>query len=99
MPPRPRSRQPLVLLLLVLTAATACRRPEGGPAATTTPKPAAGERETVLLSGPWRFEASNDLEGAEATAFDDRAWKPVSVPHTWGERPWRRAWDRLPFAG
>jgi len=97
LPPRPRSRRPLVLLLLALTAATACRRHEGGPAAAASPKPVAGERKTILLSGPWRFEASDDLEGAEAPAFDDRAWKPVSVPHTWGERPWRRAWYRLHF--
>jgi len=75
----------------------ACRRHESGPAATSAPKPEAGERQTVLLSGPWRFEASNDLEGAEAPAFDDRAWETVSVPHTWGERPWRRAWYRTRF--
>jgi len=97
MPPRPRSKRPLILLFLALTAAMACRRHEDRPAAAPPPKPVAGERQAVLLSGPWRFQASNDLEGAEAPAFDDHAWEAVGVPHTWGERAWRRAWYRMHF--
>jgi beta-galactosidase len=90
-------KRPLVLLLMALAAATACRRHEDRPAAAASPKPVPGERETVLLSGPWRFHASNDLEGAEAPPFDDHAWEAVGVPHTWGEHPWRRAWYRMHF--
>jgi beta-galactosidase len=52
----------------------------------------------VLLSGPWRFKASNDLLAAEAPGLDDHDWETVTVPHTWGERPWRRAWYRTRFA-
>ena len=94
---RPRSRRALVLLLMALAAATACRRHEAGPAVATSLKPVGGERQTLLLSGPWRFQGSNDLEGAEAPAFDDHTWAAVSVPHTWGERAWRRAWYRMHF--
>jgi len=90
-------RRRLAVVLIALGVATACRQREGPPAATTSPKPAAGERKTVLLSGPWRFQGSNDLLGAEAPAFDDHAWPAVTVPHTWGERPWRRAWYRTHF--
>ena len=91
-------RRSVVLVLLALAAATACRRDEHPPAATTSPATAAGERKTVLLSGPWRFKASNDLLAAEAPGLDDRDWETVTVPHTWGERPWRRAWYRTRFA-
>ena len=82
----------VLVVLVALAAGAACRRGEAPPTATASPGPAAGERKTVLLSGPWRFHASNDLEGAEAPAFDDHAWETVTVPHTWGARPWRRAW-------
>jgi beta-galactosidase len=88
-------RRRLVLLLVALSAASACRRDERPPAAT--PEPTAGERKTVLLSGPWRFKATDDLLAAESPGLDDRDWETVSVPHTWGERPWRRAWYRTRF--
>jgi beta-galactosidase len=52
-------------------------------------------RSRVLLSGPWRFHASQDLAGAEAPGFDDRAWPAVTVPHTWGAEPFQSAWYRL----
>ena len=88
----------VALVLVALAGATACRRDERPPTATTSPVTAAGERKTLLLSGPWRFKASNDLLAAEAPGLDDRDWEPVTVPHTWGERPWRRAWYRTRFA-
>ena len=34
------------------------------------------------FSRPWRFRGSQDSRGAEATAFDDRNWPSVTVPHT-----------------
>lgn len=40
-------------------------------------------RSVTELSEGWRFFLSDDLEGAEAVAFDDRAWEQVTVPHTW----------------
>ena len=91
-------RRRAVLLLLALAAGAACRREEPPSAAPSGAAPAGGERQTVLLSGPWRFEASDDLLGAEAPGFDDRDWSAVTVPHTWGDRPWRRAWYRTRFA-
>jgi beta-galactosidase len=42
-----------------------------------------GDREKVLLGGTWRFIGSNTLTGAEAIDYDDSAWDPVQVPHTW----------------
>jgi beta-galactosidase len=91
-------RRSVLFVLVALATATACRRDERPPTATTSPVTAAGERKTVLLSGPWRFKASNDLLVAEAPGLDDRDWETVTVPHTWGERPWRRAWYRTRFA-
>jgi beta-galactosidase len=74
----------------------ACRRgpaPVASPSAA--PSAAADLRTRVLLSGPWRFQGSQDLAGAEATAFDDRNWPSVTVPHTWGADPFKSAWYRL----
>jgi beta-galactosidase len=77
----------------------ACRR---SPAPDTSPTPTAAApalgadlRSRVLLSGPWRFTAAQDLVGAEARDFDDRAWAAVPVPHTWGLDPYKSAWYRL----
>jgi beta-galactosidase len=81
------------LAIALLAALAGCRREPPPPA---DPLPALERRQT-LLAGPWRFHGSDDLEGAEAPGFDDGAWAEVSVPHTWGERPWRRAWYRTRF--
>ncbi len=60
--------------------------------------PAAVQRDRTPLSAPWRFQGSDDLEGAAAPTYDDSAWAAVTVPHTWGrERAWRRAWYRTHF--
>ena len=40
-------------------------------------------RELVQFGEGWRFFRSDDLVGAEAVTFDDRAWEHVTVPHTW----------------
>ena len=61
-----------------------------------SPSPAAAETRTrVLLSGPWRFRATQDLEGAEAPGFDDHDWETVQLPHTWGDRQFKAGWYRL----
>lgn len=41
-----------------------------------------GPRKVVLLDDEWRFY-KGDLEGAERTDFDDRAWRTVNLPHDW----------------
>lgn len=38
--------------------------------------------EQRSLSQGWRFQRG-DAKGAEASAFDDRSWRQVSVPHDW----------------
>ncbi len=43
---------------------------------------AAGPRTTVALNDGWRFDRA-DVSGADAPAFDDAAWQPVTLPHTW----------------
>jgi beta-galactosidase len=43
--------------------------------------PGRGRTETVLSTG-WRFHLG-DVAGAAAPEFDDSAWTPVSLPHTW----------------
>ena len=40
------------------------------------------------LDQGWRFIAA-DPSGAEAETFDDRAWEPVSVPHSWNAADWQ----------
>ncbi|HEV7500418.1 MAG TPA: hypothetical protein VGQ33_10470, partial [Vicinamibacteria bacterium] len=81
----------------MLLALGACR---GAPPLSPSPSSSAAAepaptRTRVLLSGPWRFRAAQDLEGAEAPAFDDHDWETVSVPHTWGDHPYKAGWYRL----
>lgn len=73
----------------------ACGREAETPAAPYAPP--ANPRTRTLLTGPWRFLATDDLAGAEAPGFDDAAWASVTLPHTWGERPHKSAWYRLRF--
>jgi beta-galactosidase len=39
-------------------------------------------RSRVDLNSDWRF-AADDAVDASGVAFDDAAWQPVTVPHTW----------------
>ena len=48
---------------------------------TSAPLPVLAASERPLTEG-WHFVKS-DAAGAEAPAFDDRAWQVVSVPHTY----------------
>jgi beta-galactosidase len=77
-----------------------CRReaatPRRPPAGSRGPRPPR-RAQRGPLSGPWRFRGSDDLAGAEAPGYDDRDWAEVTVPHTWGDRPLRRAWYRTRF--
>ena len=43
---------------------------------------AADGRQTVNLDRGWKFLAG-DAAGAKEAGFDDRAWQPVDLPHTW----------------
>jgi len=65
-------------LLLVLVALLLCGFPV--PAAVAA-APGNDRTETVLATG-WRFHLG-DVPGAAAPDFDDAAWAPVSLPHTW----------------
>jgi beta-galactosidase len=53
--------------------------PDHGPERYTPPS---SPRTELDLDEAWRFVRS-DVPGAEATAFDDRAWTTVTLPHTW----------------
>ncbi len=44
--------------------------------------PVADGRQLINLDVGWRFLASDDPRAHEA-AYDDSAWQPVSLPHTW----------------
>lgn len=83
----------------MLLAVAGCR---GGPAPAAPASPAsppaasaAGTRTRILLSGPWRFRATDGLAGADGPGFDDHDWEAVQVPHTWGDRPFKAGWYRL----
>jgi beta-galactosidase len=41
-------------------------------------------REKTLLGGDWRF--APQASGAEKPKFDDHAWQPITVPHTWNSK-------------
>ena len=45
--------------------------------------PAAGEGD-FSMDPSWLF-IKQDVTGAQATAFDDSKWSPVSTPHTWND--------------
>jgi beta-galactosidase len=44
--------------------------------------PAAAERTVIPLDQDWRFRRGEAV-GAEERAFDDSAWRTVTVPHDW----------------
>ena len=92
----PAARPLRAALLLAAAVLVACG---GEPAPTAGPAPSpALERPRVALSGPWRFQGSDDLASAESPAYDDAGWAQVAVPHTWGrDKHWRAAWYRLHF--
>ncbi|MFD1788341.1 glycoside hydrolase family 2 TIM barrel-domain containing protein [Sphingomonas floccifaciens] len=46
--------------------------------------PAAAREETTLAEG-WRFHLGDVTSDATAPGFDDAAWQPVAVPHTWNK--------------
>ncbi|HUG55154.1 MAG TPA: glycoside hydrolase family 2 TIM barrel-domain containing protein [Vicinamibacteria bacterium] len=79
--------------LAAIAATAACERAPD-PAASP-PSGSEAPRQWTLLSGPWRFQASQDLTGGEAARLDDGAWKTVRVPHTWGRDAFQSAWYRL----
>lgn len=60
------------------------------------------DRSRVQLAGPWRFIASNTLNGAQAPNHPDGSWDVVSVPHTWdtvdGVTAYTNSWYRTHFA-
>lgn len=46
--------------------------------------PAAAREESALADG-WRFHLGDVAGDATAARFDDAAWQPVAVPHTWNK--------------
>lgn len=49
-------------------------------------------RQKVLFNDNWKF-FKGDLAGGEKTAFDDRGWKAVTLPHDWSiEGPFSEQW-------
>jgi len=54
------------------------------PAHAATYRPPSS-RQRVDLNASWRF-VRTDVPGAQAPGFDDSAWTPVTVPHTWNAR-------------
>ncbi len=68
------------LAIGALLAVTAQARDGGAVAAAT--QAGAEARTAVVLADGWRF-IQGDPAGAAQPAFDDAAWQPVRVPHTW----------------
>jgi beta-galactosidase len=79
----------LVVALMLVLAGSACGRSTllapGGAGGAGGPEiyvPPAAARADTLIDDGWRFLRS-DADGASASAFDDAAWAPVALPHTW----------------
>jgi beta-galactosidase len=62
--------------------------PVGGPildgGAPVTPPPPPNNRSTYNFDYGWKF-IRQDVTGAEMPGFDDSAWTPVSLPHTFND--------------
>ncbi len=79
-----------------------------GCVAATSLAPAAAEnlRTTGNFNPGWKLHVG-DISGAEASGYDDSAWKPVALPHAWnedfafkvaiGQHPTGIAWYRKRF--
>ncbi|RSV40842.1 DUF4982 domain-containing protein [Sphingomonas sp. ABOLE] len=76
-----RTNSALAALLLSSAAivAPACAQPQSTRQTTAEP------RATIDLSTGWRFHFGDADAGPAAPGFDDAAWQPVSVPHTWNK--------------
>ena len=49
-------------------------------------------RQVTLFNDDWKFHRG-DVPGADAPVFDDRAWRPVTLPHDWSiEGPFDPKW-------
>ncbi|HEX4141173.1 MAG TPA: glycoside hydrolase family 2 TIM barrel-domain containing protein, partial [Candidatus Methylacidiphilales bacterium] len=64
------------ILALLITAGL------GAAALNADQVPPGTPRELVPLDGGWRFHAGDEPRAAEP-GFDDHAWQPVDLPHTW----------------
>src|SRR5215213_2517461 len=67
-----------LFLLIVLLASFAA------PAASVRAAGAAEPRAAYNFNPDWKLFVG-DAKGAEAPAFDDAKWKPVTLPHAWNE--------------
>lgn len=72
-----RNRVRLAVVLVFLAAFASV----GAPAAAAAPP--SQERQVHPLATGWRFRFEGDASGVTDPAYDDRAWAPVSLPHTW----------------
>ncbi|WP_025142454.1 sugar-binding domain-containing protein [Pedobacter jeongneungensis] len=50
----------------------------------TTAQQAANPRKTYNFNPGWKLYVG-DLSGAENTNFDDKTWKPITLPYAWNE--------------
>jgi len=65
------------LLLSVVCEGTAFAQ-----AASPAPISHPAVRQEILFDAGWRFHRGG-AQGAEETAFDDRSWRPLDLPHDW----------------
>ena len=75
MGPSPFPMSPLRLLLGAFALASLL-------AVSRAAAPSGDGRELINLDKGWRF-LGGENPGAQDAAFDDGAWRPVDLPHTW----------------
>jgi len=51
------------------------------PARAESYRPVETDRRRILINREWKFQLG-DAAGAEARAYDDAAWEPVNLPHS-----------------
>lgn len=74
------------LLMAATAAAVVFAGPFSGEARAQTLSASAvahSPRQTMALTGGWRFKQDNTLTNVETSGFSDAAWETVGVPHTW----------------
>jgi beta-galactosidase/beta-glucuronidase len=87
----PTRRLKYLAVLLVLLAGCRPAVPASQPPDTNAGPLEAVASQSIPLSGAWQFavdpDRTGEAQGWAEPSFDDSAWEPVTVPHTWGVMP------------
>src|ERR1700677_3560172 len=83
----PRSLSPTPRALILALATIVCCGFAATPARAAFTPPAS-DHVDINFNYDWKF-IKEDAAGAEAPAFDDSSWAPVSLPHSYNDDKFR----------